>query len=131
MNLAREGTHYPAVTFEISDERVARFSSAIGEDDTVVPPTFLTVPEILAGLSRAVGDENLGLDLARVVHTEQEYEWRRGLEVGETLDVVSEIESIRPRDGLEFLVLRTEFHDRAGELVATGRSTLVQRGEPT
>ncbi len=129
MNLAREGTHYPAVTFEISEDRVARFSSAIGEDGTVVPPTFLTVAEILAGLSRAVGDEDLGLDLARVVHTEQEYEWRRGLEVGETLDVVSEIESVRSKGGLEFLVLRTEFRDRAGGLVATSRSTLLERGE--
>jgi MaoC dehydratase-like protein len=128
MNPAREGTRYAAVSFEVSGDRVAAFSSAIGEDGTVVPPTFLTVPEILAGLSRAVGDEDLGLDLARVVHAEQAYEWRRDLEVGETLDVVSEIESLRSKSGLQLLVLRTEFRDRAGDLVATGRSTLLERG---
>jgi acyl dehydratase len=94
-----------------------------------VPPTIVTVPEIEAGLDHVVSDPRLGIDLSRVLHAEQEYRWSRAVVVGETLTASATIEGVRDRGGMRFLNLRTEVVDEAGELVASGRSTLIVRGD--
>ena len=53
------------------------------------------------------GDPELGLDYSRVLHAEQEYEWRRPLGIGETISAEATIEDVRAKGGLEFLDLRT------------------------
>jgi hypothetical protein len=128
MNAALEGRTYPAVSFEVTEQHVRRFADAVGEDGSFVPPTFVTAPEIEAGLAKVVADAELGLDFARVVHGEQEYEWSRPVRIGETLEAAATIESIRSKGGHEFLTLRTELRDAAGELVVSARSLLVVRG---
>lgn len=128
LNLALEGKAYPPVRFVVEAEHVRRFAAAIGEDAGGVPPTFVTLPEIQAGLARVVADPELGLDFTRVVHGGQEYEWRRPLAIGETLEVRSTIEDIRTKGGHWFLTLRTEMRDRTGAVVVTARSMLVERG---
>jgi acyl dehydratase len=128
MNAALEGKAYPSVVFPVEEEHVRRFAAAVGDDGSFVPPTFVTAPEITAGLAQVVADEELGLDFARVVHGEQEYEWARAVEVGEALEVRSTIESIRMKGALEFLTLRTEMRDGTGELVVVARSSLIVRG---
>lgn len=127
MNASLEGKTYPSVPFTVDPDHVRRFATAIGEDGTSVPPTYATAAEFRAGLSQVVGDADLGLDFARVVHAEQEYEWSRSLAVGETLEVRTSIESIRAKGGHEFLVLRTEMRDLDGALVVVARSTLLVR----
>jgi N-terminal half of MaoC dehydratase len=128
MKPVSEGKAYPRVSFEVTEEHVRRFAAAVGDDGTFIPPTFATVPEIAAGLAHAVADPELGLDFARVVHGDQEYEWTRPLQVGETLDVGAVIEGIRTKGGHGFLKLRTEMRDADGEIVVTARSTLIERG---
>jgi len=128
MNAALQGKAYPSIAFPVEQEHVRRFAEAVGDDGSFVPPTFVTAPEIAAGLAQVVADEGLALDFARVVHVEQEYEWTRAVEVDETLEVRSTIESIRTKGPLEFLTLRTEMRDEAGAVVVVARSTLVVRG---
>jgi acyl dehydratase len=124
-----EGKKYPLVPFVVERDHVQRFAAAVGDDGTFVPPTFVTAPEIAAGLAAAIADPDLGLDLARVLHGEQEYEWARPLRVGEALTCGTQIESIRAKGTTGFLTLRSELRDADGALVAVGRSTLIQRGE--
>ena len=128
MNPALEGKEYPPISFTATEDHVRRFAAAVGDDGSFVPPTFVTAPEIAAGLAQVVGDRELGLDLARVLHGEQEYEWLRPVAIGETLEVRSVIESIRSKGALEFLALRTEMLDAGGATVVVGRSSLVVRG---
>lgn len=94
-----------------------------------MPPTIVTVPEIEAGLDQVVSDPRLGIDLSRVLHAEQEYQWSRPVLVSETLTASATIESVRDKGGMRFLILRTEVVDEAGEPVAAGRSTLIVRGD--
>jgi acyl dehydratase len=89
----------------------------------------VTVPEIAAGLDHVVSDPRLGIDLSRVLHGEQEYRWSRPVVAGETLTASATVESVRDRGGTRFLVLATEVRDETGELVASGRSTLIVRGD--
>jgi acyl dehydratase len=128
LNVALEGKTYATLRFQVREEHVGEFARAVGDEEGSVPPTFVTAPEFAAGLTRVVGDAELGLDLSRVLHGEQEYEWARPVRVGDVLDAVSTIESIRAKGGHEFLTLRTEMRDPAGDLVVVARSSLVVRG---
>ena len=130
MDRALVGKVYPPVELIADAERVLAFARAVGHPGDDVPPTFVTAPEVAAGLANVLGDPDLGIDLARVLHGEQEYEWHRQLAVGETLTAEATIQEIRGRAALEFLTLRTELRDAASELVCVGRSTLIVRGEP-
>ena len=130
MNAALQGKTYPAVRFTFDAERVRAFAEAVGHRGAGVPPTMLTVPEIEAGLRNAVSDPDLGVDLARVLHGEQAYEWSRPVAVGETVFAEATIESVRGRGALQFLTLRTDLRDERGEPVALARSTLLVRDEP-
>jgi acyl-CoA thioesterase FadM len=53
----------------------------------------------------------------------------RPIRVGDVLVVESTIESIRFKCGHEFLTLRTEMRDAAGEMVVVARTGLIVRGE--
>ena len=127
LNAALEGRAYPAVAFTIDAARARAFAAAVGHPGSGVPPTFATAPEIAAGLDNAIADPELGLDLSRVLHTEQEYTWHRALREDEALSARATIESIRAKGGLEILVLATELRDAGGELVVSGRTTLIVR----
>ncbi|MFL5738460.1 MAG: MaoC family dehydratase N-terminal domain-containing protein [Actinomycetota bacterium] len=108
----------------MSSERVAAFARAVGHTGDGVPPTFATVPEIEA-MRQVIGDAELELDFTRVVHTEQSYEWRRPIAVGDTLTATPSIASIRSKAGSELLVVSTEIVDEAGASVVSARCTLV------
>ena len=129
LNGSLEGKRYPAVRVTIDEDRVRSFAHAVDHRGPGIPPTILTVPEIEAGLRNVLADPELGVDLARVLHGEQSYEWSRPLGLGETLVAEATIESIRGRGALQFLSLRTDVRDERGDPVAVARSTLLIRGE--
>jgi hypothetical protein len=129
LNPALEGKVYRSVRFSLDEDHVQGFASAVGDDGSFVPPTIVTVPEILAGLDQVVADEDLGVDFARVVHGDQEFIWARPLRAGETLEAQTTIESIRTRGPLEFLTLRTDMRDEDGVVAATARSTMIVRSD--
>lgn len=128
LNASLVGKTYPSLAFSLVAHRVASFATAVGHPGRGVPPTFATVPELAAGLANVLADGDLGLDLSRVLHAEQEYEWARALVIGETLTAEATIGEIRSRGGLEFFTLRTELRDEAGKLVVVARSKLLVRG---
>lgn len=130
LNADLVGKAYPSVRIEVDPERVRAFAGAVAHPGEGVPPTFATVPEIVAGLGNVVRDPELGVDLARVLHGDQEYRWVRPIRMGETLVALATIDSIRGRGETEFLGIRTEVRDGEGELVVHARSTLIVRGAP-
>jgi hypothetical protein len=127
LNAALEGKVYPDTAFTVDEDRVALFRSSVGETKDIVPPTFATAAEF-AVFPLIVGDPELGLDFTRVVHAEQEYDWRRPLRIGESLTVRSRIASIRQKAGNGFLTIQTELVDGQGEIVVLARATMIERG---
>jgi N-terminal half of MaoC dehydratase len=125
MNPSVVGKEYPPVTFTIDGERVAAFRNLFGEDRGV-PVTFVTAAEF-AVIPRIVDDPELGLDLSRVLHGNQEYELTRPLVEGETLQVRSRIESVRALGGNAFLVIATDLVGDDGRVACTARSTMIER----
>jgi acyl dehydratase len=143
LNHALKGKEYQEVEFTVERDRVVQFAEAIGDDDPrsldaeaakaegfadqLAPPTFPTVLQIMTS-GQAVLDPELGLDYARVVHGEQEYEWRRPIAVGDVLKATPRIADIYARGPNEFLVTEAAITDQKGEVVCVARSTLLSRG---
>jgi N-terminal half of MaoC dehydratase len=129
LNAQLVGKTYPPIAFLLEAERVTLFASVIGHEGDGVPPTFATAPELAAGLRNVLADDELGLDLSRVLHAEQEYEWARPLTIGETLTAETTIADIRTKGAMSFVVLRTDLRDEARRPVVVATSTLLVRGD--
>ena len=128
------GKEYGEVPFEVDRARIVQFADAIGDPDeryrgeeAVAPPTFPTVMQIATG-GQVVLDPELGLDYTRVVHGEQEYVVERPLRAGDRLTATPRIADIYAKGPNEFLVTETVIKDADGNVVVTGRSTLISRG---
>ena len=139
------GKEYPPYAVTVERGRIKDFARAIGDlnpfylDDTVgrasewgdviAPPTFATTfrDEALAGAMLA----DLGIDISRVLHGEQEFEIHRQLVPGETYLCRSRVLDIYEKAGrsgpMAFVVRETAVTDRNNEIVATARSTTVVR----
>jgi N-terminal half of MaoC dehydratase len=129
LNDTLAGKTYPPVVFVVEEQRVRAFAAAVGHPGGGMPPTFVTAPEVAAGLANVIADPELGLDLSSVLHAEQEYEWTRPLRVGEIVTAEATIESIRGRGSMRFLTLRTLLRDETGGTVLAARNTLIVRGD--
>ena len=125
MNAAVAGKAYPEEPFTVDPRRVAAFRRVFSQVGGV-PVTFVTAAEFTV-IPEVVADPELGIDFSRVLHGNQEYEFRRPLLEGETLTIRSRIESIRSLGAGSFLVLATELVGPGGEIVCTARSTLIER----
>jgi hypothetical protein len=107
-------------------------SEAYGRPDAVAPPTFpqsMALWRMRAGGPREVGRR--GLDMRRVLHGEQEFEYVRPLRAGDVLTATSrvkdEYEKAGKRGGtMKFIVTETTFRDQNGEVVAYSRGTTIQ-----
>lgn len=127
MNQSVAGKVYPETTFTVDPRRVEAFRTVF-EEPSGVPATFATAAEF-AVMPQIVGDPELSLDFARVLHGNQEYAFGRPLEEGETLTARSRIDSIRVLGGNGFLTIVTELVGADGEVACTARSTMIERGE--
>jgi MaoC dehydratase-like protein len=134
LNTELIGREYGQVEFDVERDRIVQFADAIGDEDAryrgdepIAPPTFPTVLQIATG-GQIVLDPELGLDYSRVVHGEQEYVMERPLRAGDHLVATPRIAEIYARGPNEFLLTETVIRDAGGDVVVTGRSTLISRG---
>ena len=122
------GKVYPAVEFEIEAERAAAFARAIGADPAEgVPPTFAAVYSLGVTAPQLFGDEDAAVDFSRLLHAEQEFEWRRHPKVGETVTSRGRIASDTSRRGMRFVTFETDTSDAGGAPVCRSRALFVIR----
>jgi acyl dehydratase len=98
-------------------------AKALGHPDVVAPPTFL----ITASTGDFIGDPELGLDYALVVHGEERFVFHRPVYAGDVLDTETTIADIRDAGRNELMTIVTEVSSN-GERVATVTNTIVSRG---
>jgi hypothetical protein len=122
------GKTYPAVQVEIEPEHVAKFTRAIGADPRDgVPPTFAAVYSLGATAPQLFGDEDAGVDFARLLHAEQGFEWSRQPRPGETVTSVGRVASDTSRRGMRFISFETATADATGAPVCRSRALFVIR----
>jgi len=122
------GRTYPPVTFEIDAERAAAFARAIGADPAQgVPPTFAAVYSLGATASQLFEDPQAAIDFARLLHAEQEFEWTRHPQPGETVISHGRIASDMSRRGMRFVSFETETKGARGDEICRSRALFVIR----
>ena len=120
--------------------KVREFALATGAPvpDPIAGPVPLTFPTYGLHAFGQIDAGDLGLAGYAVIHGEEEYEFRRPLRIGDRLTAETRLaentEKARKSGApMRRLVVETEFHDRAGELVVLARAIAfaVPRSEPS
>lgn len=139
------GKEYPPYTVTVERGRIKDFARAIGDTnpfhlddrvgaasewgDVIAPPTFLTTFRDENDTGTMLRD--LGVDIGRVLHGEQEFEIHRPIKPGETFLCRSRVLDIYEKSGktgpMAFVVREMTATDRTNEIVATARHITVIR----
>ena len=146
VNKAVVGKEYPPFPVTVERGRVKDFARAIGDlnpfyiDDAVgaaspwgnviAPPTF-AVSFRGDGADAGALLRDLGVDISRVLHGEQEFEIHRQLVPGETYLCRTKVVDLYEKTGrsgpMAFVVRETAITDRHNEIVGTMRHITVVR----
>ncbi|MEK4425800.1 FAS1-like dehydratase domain-containing protein [Solibacillus sp. FSL K6-1523] len=121
-----ETYHYTIEKSKV-DELVAVLNpnSDVKKDDNYIPATFPTVIEFWgSSISMA---KALQLNLEKVLHGEQEYEYIKDFALGDVITVASKIEDVYTKASMNFIVVNKKFINQKDELVAIGKSTIIER----
>ena len=140
------GKEYPPFAVTVERGRIKAFAEAIGDlnpfylddevgrasewGDVIAPPTFPITFRSARGDSTALL-RDLGVDISRVLHGEQEFEQFRPIRPGETLLCRARIVDISEKAGrsgpMAFVTRETAVTDASNEIVATMRQVTVVR----
>ncbi|MGC3996144.1 MAG: MaoC family dehydratase N-terminal domain-containing protein [Anaeromyxobacter sp.] len=104
----------------------AEAARASPHGDLVAPPTFATVFAI-EPFARAVRDPELAVNVLRLVHGEQAFEFLEVVRPGDVLETTGEITRVQERGSLDFLEVTTETRNQHGRLVVRGVWTAIVR----
>lgn len=129
--------------YQVGREKVREFATAIGDNnplfhdlaaakaaghrDLLAPPTFPFVITYRAMIG-AMGDPELNLNYAMVVHGEQQFTYSRPLYAGDEVVVDSVVANIAAVGRNELLTMEQHVKTLDGELIVTTRNVTVSRG---
>jgi acyl dehydratase len=146
INKALLGREYPPYAVTVERGKIKEFARAIGDDDplylddrvgaasawgdVIAPPTFsITFRDEAADTAAFL--KELGTDISRILHGEQEFEIFRPLQPGQTYLCRAKIVDIYEKSGrsgpMAFVVRETTIADGSNEIVATMRGVTVVR----
>ena len=149
LNKSVVGKEYPPYVVTVERGKIKEFARAIGDPnpfylddeigrasqwgDVIAPPTFaVTFRDEKADSAALLRD--LGVDISRVLHGEQEFELHRPIRPGETYLCRGRVTDIYEKTGksgaMAFVVRETAVTDRANELVAHRHVVEVHPGVP-
>lgn len=120
------GLTYESGPLELTPVMVRELAAVTGMDDaggqvphTVAAPLTAKVQDAL------IGDERLGIDLARTMHTEQRIEVAHPLEAGTTYTATATVETVRKAAGGRLITFAIDVRDAGGTRIQTLRTTLL------
>jgi acyl dehydratase len=146
INTSVIGKEYPPYVVSVERGKIKEFARAIGDlnpfyiddrigqasewGDIIAPPTFATTfRDETMDTSALLRD--LGTDISRILHGEQEFEMLRPIQPGQTYVCRTRILDIYEKTGksgpMAFVVRETAITDRANDVVGTVRHITVVR----
>lgn len=126
------GFSLPSFKVSIDPERLRLFAQAIGEEnpcfEKIAPPTFLKAIEGENNSSRVIL-EALQIDLKRVLHAEQQFDFIEPVRAGDSITVERRVMDIYDkREGaLEFVVIESVLSNEARAVVGRSRQVVMVR----
>ena len=90
------GRRYTAPGQVVDPERAAAMAKAIAGPDSpfepaAVPPTYAAVYCLAPAFAQLFTDQEVGINLAGLIHGEQAFEWPSRVQPGDTVDASAEI----------------------------------------
>lgn len=134
INTEAVGRTYPTSIYVVTADAIRSYAAATNEDNPaftgespVAPPAFPVVPgsPILAA---ALFDPELGVNLARLVHGEEDHLLHAPIRPGDELTVGGSLEGVEIKETGETFTIYTSLTNRDGVLVAELRSVMFVRG---
>lgn len=136
------GKTYPAHTYEVGKEKIKEYARAIKnldphylDDDfakkskyvtIIAPPTFAVV--FGAHLIEPVfTDKELNLNMAMLVHGEQELEFHEVVKAGDNITTTAKISNIKNKEKLDVISIQLNSKNQYGKDVSSGIYTFVVR----
>ena len=146
INAAIKGKEYPPYAVTVERGKIKEFARAIGDlspfymddavakagpwGDIIAPPTF---PITFRDENRDTGDllRELGVDIGRILHGEQEFEHFKPIQPGQTYLVRTRITDIYEKSGksgpMAFVARESTVTDGENDIVAVIRHITVVR----
>ncbi len=145
------GKKLPPIRYRVDASKIRELALAIGDDnpifhdqaaaqaagypDIVAPLTFPTLFRFWGGSAAGAETRSLlqqmGADVLRILHGEEEYEYFRLLHPGDAITGELEIVSIERKEGssgpMDLVKTRATYRNQRGELVVIARATMVVR----
>jgi hypothetical protein len=108
---------------------VAAFARSLGADPAEgVPPTYAAVYALFTTAPQLFGDEEAAVDFSRLLHAEQEFEWERHPEVGDTVIAQGRVSSDVERRGMRFIGFESRC-TAGGEPLCRSRALFIIRSQ--
>ena len=141
------GRRFTPVTARVEPGRLRYFFNTLGETNPVyrdsitaqaagytavpAPPTYLFCLEMMDAAEPFEFLTALGIDIARVLHGEQRFDYRAPVVVGDTLTFKPRVSSVTDKKGgaMTLVVIETEVTNQHGVHVADAARTIVVRNE--
>ncbi|MFB5284138.1 MaoC family dehydratase N-terminal domain-containing protein [Peribacillus sp. Hz7] len=125
------GMKLDTYTFKVEKGKIKELALAIGDlreeylNGEAILPTFPTVIDFWGG--GASTSDLLGLNVKKVLHGEQEYEYLGEIKPGDEITVTGVVEKVYTKAAMNFVILKKEFVNQHGETVLISRSTVIER----
>ena len=134
------GRSYGPTKYVVGLEKVREYAAATKNDHpwhhdeeaaaeiggVIAPPMFIVIPSFQP-VNDCVMDKELEINLAKLVHGEQQFTFHQPIKVGAQLFTTGTVESVRDKGPMYFVKVRTETEDQDCQPVATGLWNLVIR----
>lgn len=134
INTGAVGRTYPSSTYLVTAEAIRAYAAATNEDnpaftgaEPVAPPAFPVVPGASI-LAAALFDPELGVNLARLVHGEEDHRLHALIRPGDQLAVAGSLEAVDIKESGETFTVYTSLTNQDGVLAAELRSMMFVRG---
>jgi hypothetical protein len=134
------GARMEPLTFVVEAGKIREFARALRDDNPiyqgehpVAPPTFLRT-FISHGDNLQNSFAEIGIDLGRILHGGQEFEYLEPIRAGDELTVTATFTDYSTKPGrrggmLEFVVYEWVFTNQHGRVVARSRNTTIQTSQ--
>ena len=150
---SKSGMEFPAYTFTVEKDKIAEFAVAVSQKENKeqinpiyydeeaakkagyrgipVPPTFPTATFFWTGGGLTGTVKTLGIDLNRLLHREEAYEYFGSIYAGDVITrkmkVIAMLKKGTGGKTVEVTVLETELINQRGELVLKSLTRLLER----
>ena len=136
------GKTYPTYTYEVGKEKIKEYAKAIKnldpyylDDDfakkskygaIIAPPTFAVVFGAYL-IEPVFTDKDLNLNMAMLVHGEQELEFLEVVKAGDSITTSAKIVDIKNKEKLDVISVEIKSKNQHGKEVSRGIYTFVVR----